>query len=110
MQKMISKVILVIFWTIWRCWRRGTAVRTMSYQLQYNTGTSPFRPIQSHGTARRNRGGAELSCVMEWGGDSKGRFNPVTSRFDFRSQTLNYLKKKSIFPRTAYPFIYIRDQ
>ena len=78
-------------------------MRTMGNQVQYNIGTSPFRPIQGHGTARRNRGGAELSCVMEWGGDSKGRFNPVTSRFDFRCQTLNYLKKKIDFPPNRVP-------
>ena len=54
-------------------------MRTMSNQVKYNTGTFPFRPILSHGTARRNRGGAELSCVIDSGVDSKGRFNPPTS-------------------------------
>ena len=73
-------------------------MRTMSNHLQYNTGTFPFRPILSHGTARRNRGGAELSCVIDSGVDSKGTFNPATSRFIFRPETLNYLKNKIDFP------------
>ena len=72
-------------------------MRTMSNHVQYNTGTFPFRPILSHGTARRNRGGAELSCVIDSGVDSKGRFNPPESRSDIRGQTLNNLEKKSDF-------------
>ena len=80
-------------------WMRGTEARMMSNILQYNTGTSPNPEILTMAQPRSNAARAELSCVIDWGGDSKGRFNPVTSRFIFRCQTLNYLKKIESFPR-----------
>ena len=80
-------------------WKRVTEARMMSNILQYNTGTSPNPEILTMTWPRSSAARAELSCVSSWGGDSKGRFNPVTSRFDFRRQTVNYLKKKIDFPR-----------
>ena len=79
-------------------WKRVTEARMMSDLLQYNTGTSPNPEILTMTWPRSSAARAELSCVSSWGGDSKGRFNPVTSRFDFRCQTLNYLKKIESFP------------
>ena len=79
-------------------WMRVTEARMMSGNVQYNTGTSPNPEILTMTLPRSNPARAELRCVMELGGDSKGRFNPPTSRFIFRCQTLNYLKKKIDFP------------
>ena len=79
-------------------WMRVTEARMMSHILQYNTGTPPNPEILTMAQPRSNAARAELSCVIDWGGDSKGRFNPVTSRFIFRCQTLNYLEKKIEFP------------
>ena len=72
---------------------------TMSNHLVYNTGTFPNLEICTMTWPRSTAARAELRCVMELGGDSKGGFNPVTSRFIFRCQTLNYLKKIESFPR-----------
>ena len=71
---------------------------TISNHLVYNTGTFPNLEICTMTWPRSTAARAELSCVMELGGDSKGRFNPVTSRFIFRYKTINYLKKKIDFP------------
>ena len=74
---------------------------TISNHLVYNTGTFPNLEICTMTWPRSTAARAELRFVMELGGDSKGRFNPVMSRFIFRYQTLtsNYLKKIESFPR-----------
>ena len=57
-----------------------------------------------HGTPAVNSGeGRTQLCELVGGGDSKGRFNPPTSRFIFWCQTLNYLKKKIDFPPNRVP-------
>ena len=78
-------------------------MRTMSNHLEYNTGTFPNLEICTMTWPMSNAKMAELSYVSSWGGDSKGRFNPPTSRFIFRCQTLNYLKKKIDFPPNRVP-------